>query len=235
MIHIYMSGSSGMVGLTLIANSPQLVLTFAYFTFNGIFTCMLLGREWSGYARSRKTLRVSSPKDMQRGTYRLQLPYHYGAPLLVLSGALHWLVSQSIFLARVTSFDATGKENYGNAISSCGYSPIAIITTIILGALVILFGIATGFRKYESSMPLAGSCSAAISAACHPPETDVHASLKPVMYGVVTGDKSNRTKRGIGHCSFTSFEVTAPVKGQLYVGLESREGDALASSIRKRL
>lgn len=42
----------------------------------------------------------------QRSTYRLQLPYVYGVPLVIISSGLHWLVSQSLFLARVTMFDS---------------------------------------------------------------------------------------------------------------------------------
>ena len=37
-------------------------------------------------------------------------------------------------------------------------------------------------------MPIAGPCSAAISAACHRPEEDVDAATKPVMWGTVSSD-----------------------------------------------
>lgn len=63
---------------------------------------MLMAEEWSGYVHERKPLRVSNPSGSQRSTYRLQLPYRYGIPLLVLSGLLHWPVSQSLLIARVT-------------------------------------------------------------------------------------------------------------------------------------
>ena len=72
-----------------------------------------------------------------------------------------------------------------------------------------LVGLLNGFRRQEG-MPLAGSCSAAISAACYRPEEDVDAATKPVMWGVVSSDK------GVGHCCFTSFEVTRPIPGELY-------------------
>ena len=184
---------------------------------------MLLGHEWSGYAHVRKPLRVTTPAGSQRSTYRLQLPYKYGIPLLVLSGTLHWLVSQSIFLARVDYYDNgilddddyydTDNLQYGTqyqSISTLGYSCIAIITVIALGGIVVLVGILHGFRRYKPGVPLVGSCSAAISAACHRPNEDVDAPFKPVMWGAV--ESSNP----IGHCCFTSFEVTKPVKGQVY-------------------
>ena len=179
---------------------------------------MLLAEEWSAYASKRRFLRVTSPIGGQRSTYRLQLPYRYGIPLLIGSSALHWLVSQSIFIARINVYDSTGAEVSKFDTSTCGYSPIAIIFVIILGSVVVLFGIANGFRKVRGGMPLAGSCSAAISAACHPPKADVHTSSKRVMWGVVAEESSIHLGKSVGHCSFTTFEVEAPIVGKLYAG-----------------
>ena len=180
-------------------------------------------KEWNGYSHKRKTLRVTSPTEEQRCTYYLQLPYRYGIPLLVASGALHWLLSQSIFLARVDVIDQNGEPSY-DSISTCGYSPMALIFVICLGAVLVLIGIACGFFKSKGDMPLAGSCSAAISAACHPPESDVNASTKPLMWGVVTDSLDPEGgDTGIGHCSFTSFPVEAPTVGKEYAGLRHRQ------------
>ena len=196
----------------LLANSPQVLLSFLFLTYNGLFTCMLLGQEWSSYAHVRKPLRVTSPAGSQSSTYRLQLPYKYGIPLLVLSGTLHWLVSQSIFLARVDWYDDGVLDPYSSSYSAStvGYSCIAIITVIALGGIVVIIGILHGFKRYKPGIPLAGSCSAAISAACHRPNEDVDAAYKPLMWGAV------ESSGPIGHCCFTSFEVTKPVKGQKY-------------------
>ena len=224
--HIYGSISGKLIPMTLIANFPQALLSFLYLTYNALFTCMLTAKEWSAFAHQRKTLRVTCPVGNQRSTYWLQLPYRYGIPLLVMSAVLHWLVSQSLFLVPVTVTYQPG-ELYGRyrvpddpsqghrLISSCGYSPIAIITVIPLGALLLLVVIANGFRKYRKGMPLAGSCSAAISAACHRPEEDVDAALLPVSWGAV------RTDGPIGHCCFTSFEVSPPVEGNSYSGQDA--------------
>ncbi len=176
-----------------------------------------------------KPLRVTSPAGQQRGTYRLQLPYRYGVPLLVGSGILHWLVSQSIFLARVsdtTKFggDAINADDPGstssnnNNISTCGYSPIAIIFVIVFGSVTMLFSIACGLRRSTVGMPIAGSCSAAISAACHPPPEDLNVSSKPVMWGVVAKENIEASATNIEHCSFTSFEVEGPERGNWYSG-----------------
>ncbi|KAF6226121.1 hypothetical protein HO133_008987 [Letharia lupina] len=206
-------GSSELLYTNLVANSPQLLLPFSLVAYNSLFTCMLLANEWNQYAHNRKPLRVTSPSGLQRSTYRLQLPYRYGVPLEVISDTLHWLVTQSLFLARVAFFDDGGQEDNGASYSTVGYSCIAIINGIILGAIVVLLGIMVGFRRYKPGIPLAGSCSAAISAACHPTEDD-DAADKPLIWGVVS------TKDGVGHCCFTSFEVTAPVVGELYGALD---------------
>ena len=42
----------------LVANSPQLILSFLYFSYNSLWTCMLLTAEWAESAKTRKPLRV---------------------------------------------------------------------------------------------------------------------------------------------------------------------------------
>ena len=213
-------GADGVLRIVLVVNSPQIVLSFLYFSYNSIFTCMLLAKEWSTYGSKRNFLRVTTPIGRQRSTYRLQLPYRYSVPLLIGSGALHWLVSQSIFLVRVDIVETKPFKYTGYGVSTCGYSPIAIIFIIILGFIVVLVGVANGFRKVKDGMPLAGSCSAAISAACHPPMADVNASLKRVKWGVVAERNPNNPDNRVGHCSFTSFEVETPIVGRRYAGLQ---------------
>ena len=214
-----MSGADGLILIVLVVNSPQIILSFLYFSYNGIFTCMLLAKEWRTYGSKSNFLRVTTPIGLQRSTYRLQLPYRYGIPLLIGSGALHWFVSQSIFLARVDIYNTKPFQYTGLGISTCSYSPMAIIFVIVLGLIVVLVGIANGFRKVKGGMPFAGSCSAAISAACHPPKADVNASLKRVKWGVVAERNPNDLGNRVGHCSFTSFEVETPIVGRRYAGL----------------
>jgi hypothetical protein len=134
-----------------------------------------------------------------------------------MSGGLHWLMSQSLFLALVTVYDEAGELDEGNSISTVGYSCIAIFCALILGSLAVLGGIANGFRKYDDGIPLVGSCSAAISAACHRLSEDSMAHLKPVKWGVVEGNRGR-----VGHCSFSSFEVERPVTGRLYAGSDGK-------------
>ena len=191
--------------MILLANLPQTVVSFLYLTYNALFTCMLVAKEWNQFAHKHKTLRVAYPVEDQRSTYWLQLPYTYSIPLLIMSSLLHWLVSQTLFFVRIEEVESE------NVITSCGYSPIAIITVIPIGVILVLVVVLTGFRRYEKGIPFAGSSSAAISAACHPPEEDVDARLLPVMWGDLNTEDS-----AVGHCCFTSFAVSTPVEGNMY-------------------
>ncbi|MCJ1403722.1 hypothetical protein MMC11_006945 [Xylographa trunciseda] len=146
-------GSEGLILNVLLANLPQIIFSFLYLMYNGLYTCMLLGNEWTNYAHHRKSLRVTSSSGGQRSTYWLQLPYRYSIPLLVLSGLMHWLVSQSLFLARIGEND--GEVGITVIESTCGFSPIAIMFTIIVGSLMVIGVILTGFRRYRPGIPLA--------------------------------------------------------------------------------
>jgi hypothetical protein len=117
----------GLLSNVLVANLPQLILSFAYFTYNALFTSMLAGLEWSQMAWQKKSLRVSqNPQGEQRSSYFLQLPYRYGLPFLGFSAVMHWHISQSIFLIAVERYDAQGNLTmvYGiqeNRIDVGGY------------------------------------------------------------------------------------------------------------------
>lgn len=82
--------------------------------------------------------------------------------------------------------------------------------SLLLGALTLGY-----FKHLDGDMPPAGSCSAAISAACHPPESGSD-SLKPLQWGVVSQDVYGMNQEEGGHISFLSAAVTGPVKGFYY-------------------
>lgn len=157
--------SPGNLALVLLANTPQILLSFLYFAYDGLFTFMLLADDCSGFDVERKGLRVSTPSNRQRSTYRLQLPYRYGVPLLIVSAVLHWLVSQSFYVAILEAYEHEGNFAF-DVIQSGGYSRRALLTTIVVGTIALACGVASGFRRYRPGIPFVGSCSAAISAAC---------------------------------------------------------------------
>ena len=180
--------------MVLLANTPQLIVSVAYFFYNNMLTSMLLAVEFNDYAAERKPLRVSWPKGHQRSTYYLSLTYRYSIPLLITHAMLHWLVSQSLFFVEVILYDTVGNITPERLVA-CGYSPMAMIFALLLGASMMIVILALGFRYFKNSMPLASSCSAAISAACHAP-TGCGDALKPVMWGEVLKSpvKDSRTE-----------------------------------------
>ena len=81
---------------------------------------------------------------------------------------------------------------------------MVIASMIVLGALII------AVRRHPPGMPLAATCSATISAACHPLLGDIVAAVQSVQWGVVDA------KDGTGHCFFRSKTVSPPIPGRTY-------------------
>ncbi|EXJ94235.1 hypothetical protein A1O1_02628 [Capronia coronata CBS 617.96] len=245
------SGNTSITVSTLIANTPQALFSFLYVCYNSLFTGMFLAREvmrfgisaGRGRGRGRKYLRVSDPRGSQKATYFLNLPYRYGIPLLVGSGLMHWLVSQSVFLANITIIPRDGLVPMQDEITTVAYSPLAMLLLLFLGFLLLGFLLATALRKLPFCMPLAGSNSLALSAACHPPlgpDPDVEREdmvLRPLSWGAVPGGSKkvdlgirdhhaqgfedqmgavDDDGRGIGHCCFSDRALDFPEVGKLY-------------------
>ncbi|KAG0635399.1 hypothetical protein HOY80DRAFT_1093564 [Tuber brumale] len=198
----------------LLANLPQTILSFLYLTYNSLFTCMLSAHEWPLFSHHHRTLRVTSPRPGQRSTYWLQIPYTYAIPLISMSGLLHWLISQSIFFARIEVSDPLGRETPVTA-STVGYSCIAIIFVLSLGLLSLLTAAGMGHRRFAAEATTVGSCSAAISAACHAWEPSDVAIGKKVRWG----DVGIVPDLGVRHLTFSSERaVGKPVFGASYSG-----------------
>lgn len=177
---------------------------------------MFVAKEWSTYGTDRKPLRVTSPVGQQRGTYWLNVPFRFAIPITIVSGLFHWLASQSIFMVQISVTQSGSRDIYTH-ISTCAYSPVAIILTTTIGSLIALGGTVLGLFRCPTGMPMASSCSAAISAACHPLPEDVDAGLKPVQWGVVShGTRGYNGEVAIGHCSFSSLPVESPISGRIY-------------------
>lgn len=220
------AGASALIANVLVANVPQVILSFVYFTYNALFTSMALAAEWSSFALERKGVRVSDvPRGRQRGKFFLQLPYRFALPLLGVSSVLHWLVSQSIFLVAIDAFEVKEAglarvEAVGAEFMTCGYSPVAMVCVIVVGCVMLVAAVGSGFVRLGSGMPVVGSCSAAISAGCHwdgggsgGGETDGRRGQERVMWGVIGGEEFD-----VGHCGMSDRAVTGAVEGRWYAG-----------------
>ncbi|KAF3001562.1 hypothetical protein E8E13_009862 [Curvularia kusanoi] len=213
-----LSLDNSFAGGVMIANLPQVMLSYLYLTFNALCTTMFMAREWSTYACTRKPLRVTAPVGEQRSTYWLNMPFRYGIPMQVMALLFHWLTSQSIFLVRMIVLDARSREP-NRIISTNGFSPVAIILATCLGILIAIIGFVIGRLRFSSAMPVAASCSAVISAACHPLIEDTSASVKAVQWGAVTHGQRRGVSKSedlVGHCTFSSLPVVEPMIGHSY-------------------
>ncbi|OQE44821.1 hypothetical protein PENCOP_c002G08560 [Penicillium coprophilum] len=221
---------STLIPIVIIANIPQLLFSFLYFAFNSLLTAMNIAAEWSGYAVKRKGLRISgSPSLSQRSNYFLSLPYRYAIPLMVVSAILHWLISQSLFIVGIEAYSPTLEREQNHDILTCAYSPVAIVSSIAVGSFMLFCVVGQSFRLFESGMPVVGSCSFTIAAACHPnfdPNREVNGeadertqwenededmALFPVQWGSVP------VVGPVGHCSFTSEDAEEPHGEQTYL------------------
>lgn len=221
-----------LVGNVIMANSPQLIFSLIYFSYNGIFTAMSLATEWSRFAlpgRKKGLRRSGALLGAQRSTYFLQLPYRLALPLLVFSGVQHWLISQSIFLVFVEGYandpaafgttvhsTSTTGDMYRDDIVTCGWSPAGVLSVICVGGVMVILLVCFGFGRLPTSMPVAGSCSAAISAACHPPLSGGEGVLS--MKDLSWGETIPVVKNGPRRCCFSAGEVIYPTDGACYGG-----------------
>lgn len=216
---------TGIIGNIVIANTPQLLISLMYVLYNDLFTRIHLAAQWSRFSKERKPLRVLSPRkdhsNMQRRDYFLSLPFRISVPLMVVMTILHWLVSQSLFLGLIGLNDYTGGGTSvfrGYPVLGLGWSPFALVLCLILGGSMVLgLWVTALVVRYGKTIPVVRTCSAAISAACHPPDWDTDAAEMPVMFGVVQDPVIESQGRKIpGHATFTSGPTTPLIDGELY-------------------
>ena len=216
---------------------------------------MLVGREWNMYSTTRRDLRVSlpTPGSSQRSTYWLSLPkvriyllpqtlrqnltlppcQKFAIPLVAVSAVLNWLVSQSIFLVRLSHITGDPTREAPVYFNRIGFSAIAVIILVTAGTLSVLSVLTPAIlMKLDPNMPvLRAGCSVVISAACHAPEGDEDSHLREIKWGAVEADCDKLSKSSLllddsraavelvpiplqRHCCFTTFEVEPPISGE---------------------
>ena len=75
----------GVVANSLLANTPQVILSYIYTAYNTLMTSMLSHSELLRYSTKRRGLRVTQPTGMQRSSCYLSLPYRFSIPLTTAS------------------------------------------------------------------------------------------------------------------------------------------------------
>ncbi|KAF5582222.1 hypothetical protein FPCIR_9654 [Fusarium pseudocircinatum] len=159
-----------LISLTMVANTPQLILSICYLAYNGLFTRMLAEFEWSKYSVAFRSLRVTEPRGSQNATYRLQLPYRFSIPLIIISIGLHWIYSNCIYVSNYEAY-APGYPYKRDVTVGLQFSSKAILVGLLTSIGVAITPIFLAFVKLPGVMVIAGANSAVISAACHYPST----------------------------------------------------------------
>ena len=214
-------------GMVLLANVPQLVLSVIYLVYNGLMTSMFLSADFAAFATKPQYLMMTSPCGKQRGTWLLGLPLVVGLCSLSLQTLLHWFVSQSIFAVQILIKEADGFEHaYVSGefeeLANCGYSPLAIWASFAGGSVLALSAFCCALRKYRvGAPPVVSTCSAAISAACHP----YYLKDEATVYQQLRWGAMPQPLNPLGHCSivpakaFENNNAGPPNAGACYAGL----------------
>jgi hypothetical protein len=214
--------TAGMMRSVFFANEGHALFGILYIIYNNVFYTMIFQDEWSRYQSHRKGLRVSeSPRGKQRTVYFFLMPYKLAIPIMGFSCAIHTLISQTVFLVDIEAWGHGIEEGQKSHFftrdaqydfSTTGFSPLADVGLIFFSIAMILYMVVYAFKKYKSGMPVVSTCSAAISAACHPsPNEKPDMWLQDIQWGVT------EVLDGSGHCTFSAKDVAIPDERTPYV------------------
>ncbi|KAJ4352820.1 hypothetical protein N0V95_003928 [Ascochyta clinopodiicola] len=210
-------GSSVIVPTILTANIPQVGFSLLYVFYTNVWSKLLIAYEFDRLTRVKKGLRISErPHGQQRASHFFTLPTRYALPLMAVSAALHYLCSQSLFMAR---FDGMkdGKVDPTDQMVRLGYSPTGMIVLISVNfAMMVVTICVAGFRRLSTGLGEM-SMSVVISAACHVKRQEYEPWLQAVQWGDVSGGIGEMEGgQDIRHCAFTSLSAERPIEGHAY-------------------
>ncbi|KAI1465716.1 uncharacterized protein F4812DRAFT_461410 [Daldinia caldariorum] len=174
---IHSMDGAGYLTTLLVSNSPQLLLSACYFSYNAFLTRILVEQEWNSYSLKYNPLRVTYPEGDQISSYRLQLPYKYSIPLIIIMIICHWLLSNALFFFGIEggfwgiSVNASYTQAYfhlsENSLVSLGYSAAALLALLVVSCTIVPLPLLLSLRKPKGKMVAGGWDSLVISAACH--------------------------------------------------------------------
>lgn len=214
MFFLGLTGKFSLTVLELLSNMPQLLFSGAYLLYNNVFTNIVLGGEFSSFARIRQSLRVTAPQGLQRSTYWLTLPYRFILPMTTMMALLHWTISRGLFLVQITEYNNPDHANGKTIEADLTWSPVPILVSVCIGGLLMLALAGFAMRRLQPGIPIVGSCSLAISAAANTGSNEKDAALKPLMYGaIVEPTKESQFKR----VGLSSLEVERLANDEIYI------------------
>jgi hypothetical protein len=213
-----------MTQLALITALPQLLLGILYLSSNALLTTYFLSQELSLFALGPRSLRVSShPAGTQTASLYLSLPRPVSWLLLAMFTALGFVLSQAVFPIVSSSATLQEEQQQSTAAPRIAFNAQALLILFALLVLLLVSVLALGFRRTPAvalgigakGNPLAlsgGTCSALISARCHPMHSEGDFWLGPITWGVV--EESSETQPG--RCAFTGRTIGVLDAGRQY-------------------
>ena len=124
-------------------------------------------------------------------------------------------MSQSLYLVRIIAYSDPQTRNADYDTITLGYSPPAIVIGLCVGMLLPAGLVLFGCGRFQSGMPVAGSCSMAIAAACHPrgqtDEDRANLEYQRLKWGVEAYQNGE-----MWHCAFSNRKVMKPEDGMEY-------------------
>ncbi|KAH9238248.1 hypothetical protein K456DRAFT_31777 [Colletotrichum gloeosporioides 23] len=151
------SGATFLSSLVVV-NIPQLYFSFFYVLYNTLVTRLQMSQEWASYSIDFNPLRVTRPN----------------LTLVVLSTLMHWLLSNALYIVVSHGDYYQASNGYLTDTISLptdvtlvvGTAPLPVLLIIIIVAVMCLFVLERGRSILPGSMPIVGSNSLAIAAAC---------------------------------------------------------------------
>ena len=157
----------------------HLAISIIYLFYNHLWSRMLVASELNKFAKTPASLRVTLPVQGARNTYYLAIKPHYSAMLLTALTSLHFLTARAFNVVAMQTYDVLGQ--YSHQRITYGISTPSAILALALGFVMLCVLAFALERKLDGQMPVVGSCSMAISAACG--GGDVAMALRKVRYG----------------------------------------------------
>lgn len=107
-----------------------------------------------------------------------------------------------------------GAQQADRDISAAGYSPLAILIVIVIVIVSLIVMLVAGWKKVNPGIPVCGTNSVAIAAACHyAGDEDPNVVQRGLRWGVTEEPDGEKA----GHCSMSDGDVGRPVEGSVYM------------------
>ena len=120
-------------------------------------------------------------------------------------------MSQSLFLAKVNVLNPFGAIDDDRSFTTLGWSALALLILLIVGGLMVLALVVSGFRTFDKGAPTVGSNSRAMLAASYTIGDGKAEALKEVRYGVL-----GSVGGGVKRVGFGGGEVGELSEDQIY-------------------